>query len=315
MWPCGQVTPQTATPLRTLLYSATGPRHLRLVQEAPRAIRGFLPCVAARRCHTINTTAERTRRLTPPRPGRLALTSPSTLPAPLRRPLVVLAGRLRRLRLLRGVSAVVLFLALGLLLLFAADHWLKLTPFQLWAGEIVLAVGSLAIIGFLVLRPLCRRADAHALAALIERRYPQLCERLTSSVALVERRDLTNGAPVLVELLFAQTADQTQGLDVSAVAPVRASLRLAAAALAALLLTTATAALSASATLYPAFMEPGRSGLLLHPGVRPGAGPPGRRCLARHRDAAALRRSGRATAANAAAADAAHRRAARRRCL
>ncbi len=175
------------------------------------------------------------------------MTSPSTLPAPLRRPLVVLAGRLRRLRLLRGVSAVVLFLALGLLLLFAADHWLKLTPFQLWAGEIVLAVGSLAIIGFLVLRPLCRRADAHALAALIERRYPQLCERLTSSVALVERRDLTNGAPVLVELLFAQTADQTQGLDVSAVAPVRASLRLAAAALAALLLTTATAALSASA--------------------------------------------------------------------
>jgi hypothetical protein len=176
------------------------------------------------------------------------VTQPAGLPAPLRRHLATLAARVRGLCLLRGVSAVLLFLALGLLLIFAADFFWTLSRPVLRAAAAVLAVGTLGLGCFCLVRPLCRPPGAHALAALIERRYPQLRERLTSSVALAERRDLSNGAPTLVELLFAETVTRTQGLDVAAAVPARPSLWLAAMALAALLVAVTPAVLWADAS-------------------------------------------------------------------
>ena len=54
-----------------------------------------------------------------------------------------LIGSVLRLLMVRALSALVLYLALGLLLLFAVDQWFGLTPVQLWAADCVLGAGVL----------------------------------------------------------------------------------------------------------------------------------------------------------------------------
>ena len=61
--------------------------------------------------------------------------------------------------------------------------------------------------------PLSRRIDAAAIAAVVEEKYPELAERLTTSVELADRGDEFHGAPQLIENLMRDTEVRTSSLD------------------------------------------------------------------------------------------------------
>src|SRR4051794_11736510 len=109
-----------------------------------------------------------------------------TLSAELRGKLNHVASRIRNLRLLRGLSLLLVTLLVTGAAALAADYFLDLSPavrgglLAGWAGLGLVVV----VCGILV--PLSRRLDPAALAAVIEEKYPELGERLTSSVELSE---------------------------------------------------------------------------------------------------------------------------------
>ncbi len=164
------------------------------------------------------------------------MASTAALPSGLRHQLTVAARRIRRLRLLQGISllALVLLLAGGAALLL--DAWLelprlaRLALFFGWAG---LGIG-VAVVGLLL--PLCRRLDPEGLAAAIEARYPDLGERLTSTVELTGITDSHHGAPAFVALLVQETEARAHRLDVLRAFPSRRGAWLGGAALAGLVL-------------------------------------------------------------------------------
>src|SRR5262249_36492513 len=122
--------------------------------------------------------------------GNRLMATATTLPTTLRDKLALLARRIRLLRALRGTSLLILTLVLiigGTLLL---DLWLDL-PRTGMAVSLGLLAGlglSAAVFGLII--PLCRRLDADSLAAIIEEKYPELGERLTSTVELADNRDI-----------------------------------------------------------------------------------------------------------------------------
>src|SRR5258708_1134548 len=125
-----------------------------------------------------------------PQGGIASMSTALTLSTCLRGKLNTVAGRIRRLRLLRGASLLLLtvlvtaaaaFLADGLLYLPAAVRTGLLAG---WAG-----LGALVAL-FGVLLPVCRSLNPTALAAIIEEKYPELGERLTSSVELADTSDI-----------------------------------------------------------------------------------------------------------------------------
>ncbi len=107
-----------------------------------------------------------------------------TLPAELTTRLQAVAKRVRLLRVIRGLSLLVLVMSLTAGAAILADHLLELPAlvrqivFSLW-----MSLGSL--LGMLALLvPLSRKLDPADLAAVIEKKYPELAERLSSSVEL-----------------------------------------------------------------------------------------------------------------------------------
>src|SRR5687767_435212 len=106
------------------------------------------------------------------------------LPSALQHRLAGVARRARTARSLRGVGWLVLLLSVGMGLALLADFLLGLPAlFRLglltaWAllGAVTLARAVLA--------PMVRRMDQADLAAAVEEQYPQLGERLLSSVEL-----------------------------------------------------------------------------------------------------------------------------------
>src|SRR5262249_29693429 len=111
------------------------------------------------------------------------------LPSTLRRHLSAVAARVRLLRALRGLSVLVLTLALlgGAALL--ADYFLGLPAAVrvglsgAWAGL------GLGLLVFGVVVPLTRRIDLDAVAAAVEEQDPDLGERLTTTGELAGGRD------------------------------------------------------------------------------------------------------------------------------
>src|SRR5438876_9611661 len=106
----------------------------------------------------------------------------AALPASLRDKMTSLSRRIRLLRAVRGTSIlllVLLFLAGSAL---AADYAFNFPPLVLRLTlATLLGVGGLVtLLGLIV--PLCRRLDPEALAAVVETRYPELGERLTTTV-------------------------------------------------------------------------------------------------------------------------------------
>ena len=144
-----------------------------------------------------------------------------TLPPSLRTRIAAIRRRARLLRAVRGFGLLVIVLALSGAAAGIADYGLSLPPltrqivFSVWIG---VGVGLLL---FGVVVPLCRRIDATALAAVIEQKYPDLGERLTSAVELVHSPTEGHGSPVLIALLMDETEKHSNQLDFRPAVPAR----------------------------------------------------------------------------------------------
>jgi hypothetical protein len=144
-----------------------------------------------------------------------------TLPSTLRNRIARVGRRVRLLRAVRGLSLLVLVLSLGAAAAVGADLLLGQTlppavraaNLGAWAG-----LGALTLL-FGTVVPLCRRLRREDLAAAVEQHYPELGERLTSSVELAERPDRGNGSPALIRLLVEDTSARTHHLDFRPAAP------------------------------------------------------------------------------------------------
>jgi hypothetical protein len=158
-----------------------------------------------------------------------------TLPPSLTRRIGALARRVRRLRALRGAAVLLAVLALTAAAALVADYLLDL-PQRVRLG-VFSAWASLGIAALLtgVLLPLCRRLSPAALAALVEQHYPQLGERLTSSVELTDHPAEGAGSPALIALLVHDTEQSARPLDFRQAMPGEVAARWAAVATAILL--------------------------------------------------------------------------------
>ncbi len=171
------------------------------------------------------------------------MTTPRGLPPALRAKLTALTRRIRLLRAIRGLCLLTLAVVVLLGGLFLADHFLVLPPAALRGAVLgVLGLTALAAVFGLVV-PLCRRHDPEALAALIEQRYPELGERLTTAVELAGNHDAWHGSRALIELLIEDTERRAHPLDFTRAFPARSTGGLALGTLAVLLLAAAPALL------------------------------------------------------------------------
>src|SRR4051794_33764417 len=114
------------------------------------------------------------------------MSSAVSLPPALRQRLAGVGRRGRLLRAVRGASLLVLALALTAAAAVLADYCLDGTlPYLVRLADLALwcLLGAfLFVTGLLV--PLCRRLHPSDLAAAVEDRYPDLDERLVTSVEL-----------------------------------------------------------------------------------------------------------------------------------
>jgi hypothetical protein len=164
------------------------------------------------------------------------MSSAPDLPVSLRDRLAAVARRVRRLRAVFGFSLLVLTLGVSAGAAVLADFLLPLdssvrqTVLALWLG-----LGVAAVLFGLVL-PLRQPLDADALAAVVEQRYPDLAERLTSSVELAGVNGDSHGSRALIARLLCETETQAAGLDFLPAVPGRGAAILAACAGAVVLL-------------------------------------------------------------------------------
>ncbi len=144
-----------------------------------------------------------------------------TLPNSLRARLTALRCHIRLLRAVGGFALVVVVVSFLAAAAMLADWWLDL-PAQtrqiLFVTWLAVTIAGL-LRGMLV--PLFRRIDAAALAAVIEERYPDLGERLSSTVELAGAPTAGHGSPQLIALLLDETAARSQPLDFHAAVPAR----------------------------------------------------------------------------------------------
>ncbi|HEX8203409.1 MAG TPA: hypothetical protein VF590_23235, partial [Isosphaeraceae bacterium] len=149
-----------------------------------------------------------------------------SLPRPIRRGLGRVDRKLRLLGALRGLGTAALVLALGAALGMAADFFWELSRGARWAiwGAWVAAGGLALLLG--VVRPLVRRLGWTDLAAVAERGFPGLGERLTGAVGLLAGRP--HGSPALIAALADEAAAQTRTLNLARAVPAwKARLRFA----------------------------------------------------------------------------------------
>ncbi len=168
----------------------------------------------------------------------------AALPPTLRAKIDAVARHVRLLRAVRGLSALVLVLALtgGLALLadaaFELPWAMRAALLSVWSG---LAL-SLTLFGLVV--PLCRRLDPETIAAVVEEKYPDLAERLTSTVELSGDTDACHGSAAFIALLIGETETRTSRLDFLRAVPARFVWNLAAVAAVVLILVAAPAAIA-----------------------------------------------------------------------
>jgi hypothetical protein len=186
------------------------------------------------------------------------MTRSVTLPPSLRSQLSALAGRTRRLRVVRGAGVVVLFLAVTAGLALAADYLFDLPPlirqavFVTWSG-----LGLTLFFQRLCL-PIFRRLDDASLAAAVDQTYPGLNERLSTAVDLADHADLHHGTPAFIAMVVKDAEKAAGKLDFLAAVPGRAAKGFAVAAGGALVL-----------LLSPAIAGPVEYGDLAHRFLRP----------------------------------------------
>src|SRR5262249_13512395 len=123
-----------------------------------------------------------TQKIVATRGGNSVTANTAALTPSLRSRLAAVARRVRLLRVVRGLSLVVLALLLTGAAAMLADYLLALPALvrlALCAGWFLLGAGTL-LVGLVL--PLSRRLDAADLAAVVEQKYPELAERLTTTV-------------------------------------------------------------------------------------------------------------------------------------
>ncbi|WP_435008846.1 hypothetical protein P12x_000095 [Tundrisphaera lichenicola] len=147
-----------------------------------------------------------------------ATTPDSTaLPRPIARALRRVDARLRGFASARGLGLTALVASVGVALGMIADFSGLLALPVRWAiwGVWILAIGL--GLGWWVVRPLMRRSRWIDLAAVAERADPSLGERLTGSVALLDRAGPTNGSPALIAALAREASEHVGSFDPSLV--------------------------------------------------------------------------------------------------
>ncbi|HEV2949276.1 MAG TPA: hypothetical protein VGX70_18015 [Gemmataceae bacterium] len=141
------------------------------------------------------------------------MSASATLPSSLNQKLSAVIRRLRLMRTLRGLCGLVLGMAIFLGLALLLD-WVFDLPGE--ARGIVLA-GWLGLGVWLAFRslilPLRSRPSAEAVAAAIEEEFPQLAERLTTSVELAPLSDDFHGSVELKTLLMAEAEAASDRLN------------------------------------------------------------------------------------------------------
>lgn len=153
--------------------------------------------------------------------GGSVMSASATLPSSLSHKLTAVIRRLRFLRMTRGLCALVI----GLVLFTGVALLLDLT-FDLPAeARGLLLTGWLGLGGWLsfrgLVRPMRGRPAAQAVAAAIEEQFPQLAERLTTSVELAPLSDDFHGSPDLKALLMAEAESQSSRLNFGEAFPAR----------------------------------------------------------------------------------------------
>jgi hypothetical protein len=153
--------------------------------------------------------------------GIRVMSATITLPFWLRLRLTALRWRIRLLQAVGSFAMLVVVLGFSAPTAVLADRWLDLPAqtrqfvFLAW-----LAVG-IAWLARSVAVPLCRRIDASTLAAVIEEKYPDLGERLSSAVELVGKSAEGHGSPLFIALMLEETAARCEGLDFRSAVPAR----------------------------------------------------------------------------------------------
>jgi hypothetical protein len=107
-----------------------------------------------------------------------------------------------------------------------ADYRFGLSPGVRLGLLLTWAVLGIASIVGGILLPLSRELSPDGLAALIEARYPELGERLTSAVELAGSQASYHGSPTLVALLLEEAETRTRSLNVLEAVPARDAVRL-----------------------------------------------------------------------------------------
>ncbi|HEY1785056.1 MAG TPA: DUF4175 family protein, partial [Pirellulales bacterium] len=158
--------------------------------------------------------------------------------------------RARRLLLLYALSWVVAAVVVATLALGLADYWIHFRDPGIRVLSLVALLAVLVWAAIHYLRPvLVRRLDDVAIAQKIERHFPTLRDRLSSSVEFLHASpsDRLAGSPALRELVIAQTAAATKDLDLTAVLERRPTRRAVAGAVVAIALAAAAVLLDPSA--------------------------------------------------------------------
>ncbi|MCA9054147.1 MAG: hypothetical protein KDA75_09945, partial [Planctomycetaceae bacterium] len=137
------------------------------------------------------------------------------LPPEIARSLAALDRKVRVLAMLRGIAWLVILVLAGIGAGILLDLWLDLGE-SLRVGLLAgLGLACCAVIVWGILRPLFRKTAPTEIAALFETAHPELRERLSSSVELldVSEPETLKGSPLMRELLLRETTEVVRGAD------------------------------------------------------------------------------------------------------
>jgi hypothetical protein len=164
------------------------------------------------------------------------MSASATLPSSLSHKLTAVIRRLRFLRFTRGLSRLAIGLTVFLAAALLVDFLLDLP------GEVrgILLIGWLGLGAWLAIRelmlPMRRQPAAEVVAAAIEEEFPQLAERLTTTIELAPLSDEFHGSPDLKALLMAETESLSGRFDFREAFPTQRTTRWCLGAVFALLL-------------------------------------------------------------------------------
>lgn len=139
----------------------------------------------------------------------------SELPSDLTRRLSLLAKRIRRLRLLRGMAWTVSVLTLGLAVAGMLDWLFVLSATSRAIALSAVLLGSAGVLALMVIRPLREQPDLDILAGVVESSHPELAERLMSTIELnaSDDPDSVRGSAYMRRLLTEETVKAARGVD------------------------------------------------------------------------------------------------------